>query len=200
MDLSDPSAAAILCVQALEAGGLACAVCGGLALAAYGVPRETRDVDVAVADVTAAAASSALSAAGLDVVVAFDDVRFGGLRVGRVTLLGGTRHTPSPTTGLNVLDLVRPRSPRYAVAVLARAVEGSLRGARIRLVSPEDFVLLKLLASRDRDLEDAAGVLGTAADVLDLGVVEDEVARLASELPDWDVRGRWLKVRRAATP
>lgn len=195
MDLADPTATAILCTQALAKAGLAYAVCGGLALAAYGVPRETRDVDVAVVDATTIAAAAALTRAGLDVAVTFDDVQFGGLRLGRVTLLGGLPDVAPEVKGLNVLDLVRPRSARYAAALVRRAVEGKIRGVSIQVISLEDFVTLKVLASRDRDLEDAASVLDVARGVIDLAEVAAEVERLAAEIPDWDVRGRWVRIR-----
>ena len=56
MDLGDPTEAALLCAEAFDRAGVRYAVFGGLALAAYGEPRETRDVDLAVLDVPAARA------------------------------------------------------------------------------------------------------------------------------------------------
>lgn len=78
-------------------------------------------------------------------------MRFGGNRVTRLTLLpeaGG----PS----LNTVDLVEPLSARTR-GWYTRALAGTLRGASLRLVTPEDFVVLKVLSTRERDLEDAAG-------------------------------------------
>ncbi len=193
MDLTDPTNAALLCADALDRAGLEYAFYGGLVLAAYGEPRETHDVDVAVVDLRAEAATRALERVGIRCVVPFDGVVFGGLSLGRVTLLGGEGHL-----GLNMLDLVRPHSARYAAAALGRATEDDMRGRRVRVVSPEDYVIFKALATPDRDLDDAASVLRRIGDVLDFGLIEREVDVLASEIPDWDVRATWSSVRKRA--
>ena len=63
MNLDDPIATALRVADALDQAGVRYALFGGLLLAAYGDPRETRDVDLAVLDVTAAEATRALDAA-----------------------------------------------------------------------------------------------------------------------------------------
>jgi hypothetical protein len=111
-----------------------------------------------------------------------------------VTLPGG-----KDAVGLNVLDLVRPRSERYAAQVLDRANTGTLRGRPITVVTPEDLVILKLLASRERDLEDAASVLGRTGDVLDTTLIDREADALALGIPDWRVQERWAAAQRQAS-
>ncbi|MBI5481408.1 MAG: hypothetical protein HY906_21290 [Deltaproteobacteria bacterium] len=185
LDLDDPTATILAVVRSLREAGIESAVYGGLALAAYGEPRETKDADVAVCGTGAPAAVDALRRGGLDCTVAFDRVRFGGHTVTRVTLLGG-----STATGLNVAGLVEPRSARYARASLERAVPVSLRGQMVRVLSPEDFVVFKVLSTRERDLEDAATVLRVLAGRLDLGAIGAEAACLGAEIPDHDVAGR----------
>jgi hypothetical protein len=185
LDLDDPTAIALAIFRALSARRIDAALYGGLALAAYSEPRETRDADFAVAGLTARAGSTALESLGVHLVVAMDRAPFGGLLVTRITLAeGGGR------AGLNVVDLVEPRSQRFAAAALDRAVTGSLRNESIRVLCPEDFILFKLLSTRDRDVEDAASVLGAPDLSIDRALLEAEVARLASEIPDHDVRGR----------
>lgn len=189
MNLNDPVATALLVAEALDGSQQRYALFGGLLLAAYGEPRETRDADIAVMDLTAEAARQALEAAGLHSAVSFEAVTFGGLSVGRVALLGGDAHI-----GLNVLDLVRPRSPRYSRAALDRAVQVPLRGRAIQALAIEDFLIFKALATRDRDLDDAASVLRRSADLVDLSLVEREVDALAVEIADWDVHSRWAAI------
>jgi hypothetical protein len=123
----------------------------------------------------------------------FENLRLGGLSLGRVTLLGGDEHL-----GLNVLALVRPRSARYALAALDRAVRVPLRDRTIHALTADDFVIFKALATRDRDLEDAASVLRRSGDALDRALVEAEIARLAEEIPDWDAQARWAEIRARA--
>ncbi|HVQ75971.1 MAG TPA: hypothetical protein VMT79_10585 [Candidatus Binatia bacterium] len=190
LDLDDPTAVALAISQALCARRIEAALYGGLALAAYGEPRETRDADFAVAGPASAAATAAVADLGVQVVLALDRQPFGGLLISRMTLAeGGGR------TGLNVADLVEPRSSRFAAAALARAVPSVLRGVTIRVLSPDDFVLFKLLSTRDRDLEDASTVLRAADLSLDHVLIDSEVRRLAREIPDHDVTARLARLR-----
>jgi len=55
LDLSDPIAVLLAAADALNSAGFEIAAYGGLALAAYGTPRETRDADDAGAVLTALA-------------------------------------------------------------------------------------------------------------------------------------------------
>jgi len=189
LDLDDPTAVALAIFRTFSARRIEAALYGGLALAAYGEPRETRDADFAVAGLGGAAAAEALATIGVRPILALDRVCFGGLLMSRITLAeGGGR------TGLNVLDLVEPRSARFARAALGRAVTGSLRGTAIRVLSPEDFVLFKLLSTRDRDLEDAVTVLRAQDLPLDRSFIDAEAVRLAAEIPDHDVTGRLARL------
>ena len=104
--------------------------------------------------------------AGLDALITFENVRFGGLELSRLTLLGET-----PDLGLNAVALVRSRSPRYAAAAVTRAVTGTLRAVDVR-----------------------AAIRRSAA-ALDESLLEGEVVRLADELLDFDVRARWTAIQ-----
>ena len=192
MNLDDPVATALFAAEALDRAGCLHALMGGLLMAAYGEPRETRDADIAVVDLTVDRVCDVLSRAGLKCRVAIPDagVTLGGLSVGHASLLGGDDHL-----GLNVLDVVRTRSPAYDVRALDRAARVPLRDRTIRALSPEDFVLFKALATRDRDLDDAASVPRRTGDLLDLDLIECEVTALAEEIPDLDVRRNWETIR-----
>jgi predicted nucleotidyltransferase len=187
IDLADPTSVALLAASAFEAAGIDHALYGGLLLAAYGRPRETRDADLAVLDVSAAAARDALVSSDLDASVSFERVRFGGLTVTRIALVGGD--------ALNTVDLVRPVSDRYARAVLDRSLRAPLRGRSITVVTPEDFVVLKALSTRDSDLADAASVVASCGAALDVTLIEQEVGRLESEVRDAAVAARWSAIR-----
>ncbi len=182
IDLDDPIALLLATVTELTKAGLEHAVYGGLALAMYGEPRETKDADVAVAHVSLAAAQAALSRIGATVVPAFDSVPFGGLRISRLSLLGAGK--------LNTVDLVTPTSPGYAARVQARVLRGRLEGQELRVVSPEDFVVLKILSTREHDLQDARSVMMSLGTKLDRAVIIDEIRALAAELPAHDVVAR----------
>ena len=189
MDLTDPTTVALAASQAFEQIGNAAAVYGGLALAAFGEPRETKDADFVVASLPLDRLIRSLDSLGLSPEVSFERVGFGGNLITRVALLGG------PTAaGLNVLDLVEPRYPQFAADVLSRAMVGTLRGQTVRLVSPEDFVLVKVLSTREIDLNDAASVLRCLRDRLDIDAIRRTAQALAREIPDHDVAERLDRV------
>ncbi len=67
-----------------------------------------------------------------------------------------------------------------------------LRGQPLRVVAPEDFVVLKILATRDRDLEDARTVLRSLAGRLDVELIERLLNELSTDILDYDFMARWL--------
>lgn len=189
MNLDDPTAVALLAADALGRAGIEHALYGGLLLAAYGTARETRDADLAVAGASPREAARSLEERGIHALVAFERSAFGGLWVSRVTLLGG-----SDATGLNTLDLVEPRSTDYARRALARSLGSTLRGQAIRLLSPEDFVVFKILSTREQDLIDASSVLASLGGDIDRGAIDSELATLASQTPEHPIDERWRRV------
>src|SRR5262249_35970481 len=90
----------------------------------------------------------------------------------------------------NMVDLVEPRSTRYAKAAQERAIAATLRGVAVRVLAPEDFVLFKALSTRERDVEDAASVVRALGSDIDVDAVVAEAERLAAEIPDHDILGR----------
>jgi len=173
--LDDPIQLAILAERALR--GRPHGLYGGLALAVYGEPRETRDADVAVLDCAPDTVTRELGALGIETTVSFNGVPFGGLLISRVVVYSEARE------GLNTLDLVQPADAEYGRRALARTVTAPLAGEPVSIVSPEDFVILKLLSTRDRDLEDAACVHNRCRDILDHRLVAAEVTLLDAALP-----------------
>jgi hypothetical protein len=193
LDLDDPIAVLLAAVDAFRAHALPAAAYGGLALAAYGEPRETKDADLAVASVGAETARDALVAAGLDASLTFNRVTFGGNFISRITLLPGDE-----ATGLNTVDLVEPRSPRFARDAVERSIEGTLRGQSLHVLTPEDFILFKALSTRERDLEDAATVMRSLTERLDSELIDVEASRLAKEIADHDVIDHLRRIRALA--
>jgi hypothetical protein len=190
MQLDDPTALALLAAEALRRAGIGHALYGGLLLAAYGEARETRDADMAVAGASATQAARALATTGLRTTVALERARFGGLWLSRVTLIGGI-----DGSDLNTLDLVEPLSLDYARSALARALDSTLRGQPIRLLTPEDFVVFKVLSTREKDLDDAASVLRALGAEVDCEQIEAAVLALQGEVKDHPVAERWRRVR-----
>ena len=190
MDLDDPTAVALAAADALGRAGAAHALYGGLLLAAYGAPRETRDADLAVAGAGVEAVARELAVGGVSARVAFERTRFGGLWVSAITLNGG-----ESADGLDTVDLVEPRGIAYAERALGRSLDSTLRGQRIRLLSPEDFVVFKVLSTREQDRIDAASVLRALGHELDREALDAELDTLREELADEPIAERWSQVR-----
>lgn len=193
MNWANPNEAVIRVVEALTTAGIPHAVYGGLLLAAYGEPRETTDVDLAVAEADREAVSSALERAGIESRPTFEGMALGGVTVDRLTLFGG-----GDATGLNCVDLVRPRSARFRSAVLDRRVFATVGTVRLPVVTPGDFVLLKCLSDRPHDARDAASVLRLSGAFIDRDALRAEAALLAGEHPDCDPRPRLESALRIA--
>jgi hypothetical protein len=190
MNLDDPVATALRVARLLENAEIRYGLYGGLAVAAWGVARETKDADLAVLSADARQLVEILSRDGMRAVEAFDRVRFGGLIISRATLLGGDHDH-----GLNVVDLVEPASPRYATVAIGRALRAPLRDVEISLLAPEDVVIFKVLSTREKDLEDATALMRALGDDLDMGIIETEIERLGVEIDGHDVESRWRRCR-----
>lgn len=187
MDLRDPIAVALGAAEALGGLGIPHALYGGLLLAAYGEARETRDADLAVIQADAREAAGRLEQHfGVRCLLAFEEQRFGGLLLSRLTLL--------EEEALNSVDLVTPVDSAYAARALDRCLESSLRDRAIRVLTPEDFVVFTLLSSRDRDLDDARSVVEGLGDDLDLEAIAAEVVVLSGD-PAHPLEERWARLR-----
>jgi hypothetical protein len=188
MDLTDPTAVALDIAEVLQREGIDHALYGGLLLAAYGHARETKDADLAVVHADATATSSLLAShLGLHCTVAFDRQRFGGLVISRITLVEGDE--------LNTLDLVEPTDPEYAARALARSLASTLRQREIHVLTPEDFVIFKVLSTRELDLEDASSVLRALGPDLDTELLQQEIDGLAGSVGSHPLRDRWRRIR-----
>ncbi len=142
------------CVALLERMGLPYAVMGGLAVRVYGIPRATYDIDITVAIERDRLAElyEALTALGYTVPELYasgwvDQVA--GMPVVKARLF-------NHTGGLD-LDLFLAETP-YQRQLLARRVRAEVDGSTVWLVSPEDLILLKLVANRPRDQGDVADI------------------------------------------
>ncbi len=188
MDLADPVAVTLAVADCFREEAIPHALYGGLLLAAYGEARETKDVDVAVVHADGVAIAGILDRRlGLRTMPAFERRSFGGLLVSRVSLVEGEE--------LNTLDLVEPADADYARRALGRGIESTLRRRPIHALTPEDFVLFKLLSSRERDLADARSVIQSLGADLDRALVEEEVRSLAASLPEHPISDRWNLLR-----
>jgi hypothetical protein len=132
-------------------------VIGGVAVAVWGEPRVTRDVDLKVL-LGRDDADRLLAALSLDYVSLLPDPREALRRQAMLFVqdAAGAR-----------LDLLLADTP-YDVLAIQRGRDVEWQpGVTIRVCSPEDLVIYKLISTRLRDHEDAQGVVRRQGSNLD---------------------------------
>lgn len=165
------------CFDLLRRSRVRSLVIGGLAVIALGEPRLTGDVDLVVF-VSEADAERLIRMAGRS---GFDvDPE---LERQRLRETGTLRFRRPPFQ----LDLIRA-SMAFEEAAYERSSRRRLFGTLVRFPSPEDLILFKVLAARDKDILDAVGVARRHRERLDvryLGMTMTEICELAEDLAPW---------------
>ena len=161
----------------LEEQGTRFLVVGGLAVVAVGEPRTTADAD-AVVFVTPAESQSLIrkaAEAGFDLR---EDVERE-----RLETTGTMRFRRGPFQ----IDLITASLP-FEQTAYERARFHELFGMRLPFPSPEDLILFKVLAGRDKDILDATGVARRHAGRLDVAYLEQTllpICELAEDMAPW---------------
>ena len=127
------------------------AIIGAFAASFYGVVRASLDVDAVIS----------LGPGQADINTLTDELHKAGLKT---TSRTGDLGDPVGAV-LNVEDAFRNRVDLLmkirgmTEAIFSRVVEAEFLNTRIRVISLEDFIVMKIFAGSPRDLDDAAGVL-----------------------------------------
>jgi predicted nucleotidyltransferase len=172
-------AAALRAVKRLLAdAGIECVLIGGQAAVYHGSERTTRDIDFTawLADAEIGRFIERARAAGFETVQG-DPLAAALTR--RVLIL---LHASS---GIQI-DLMLAGSP-FEDEVLRRAEEGVVGGVSLRVVRPDDLIVYKLLASRERDIFDVTCILEKGADGLEVDRVRSILAELDEALGRGDL-------------
>jgi hypothetical protein len=150
-------------------------VIGGIAVIAHGVPRQTVDVDATVwaAHLETTQVLKALSTFSIQPRIA-DVLDFA--RRSQVLLL---RHEP---TGVPI-EVSLAWAP-FEEEALGRASEIDFAGVLIPVATPEDLLIYKVLAWRDRDRYDIEQLLTLYGDAVDLEKIRNFVREFAQILED----------------
>jgi hypothetical protein len=142
-------------IELLDSLSIPYAVMGGVAVRAYGVPRPTYDIDLT------------LVVSREDLPGLFEHLKDSNYSIPEAYESGWV----DDLKGLKLLKLVRYMNDKtldvdlflseteYQAEVMKRRCRAEAEGRVIWLVSPEDLVLLKLLAGRPRDIGDVTDVL-----------------------------------------
>lgn len=149
------------------------AIIGGIAVIARGVPRLTRDIDVAIAgeDISIPALASQLAEAGIVPRIS-DAIAFA--EESQVLLL---RHHES---GVDI-DVSLAWLP-FELEALAAASFESLGGVRTSIAMPEDLIIFKAVAWRPQDQQDVERLLALYGSRVDLDRIRRHVKQLGDAL------------------
>jgi hypothetical protein len=146
----------LLMIDCLTELNIDYAVMGGLAVRVHAIPRPTNDVDLTVALSRDRLQGwfVELEKRGLSVPETY--------RYGWVDMVAGMpiiklKTYLDPTQSVDI-DVFLAES-EYQSSILSRKIRAEVDGKPIWLVSAEDLILLKLIASRPRDLLDIADIL-----------------------------------------
>jgi hypothetical protein len=158
-------------------------VFGAQAALIYGAVRVTADVDVTVrlGKVTPTRLAAALKRRGF--VLQVNDPSF--IRTTRVLPV---LHIPTSVPA----DLVLA-GPGLEDLFLERAVVHDLGGVQVPVARAEDLIVMKLLAGRDKDLEDVAAIV--AAGELDTKDISSTLAMVEAALGQSDLVPLWELLR-----
>jgi hypothetical protein len=151
---------------------------GAQAVQVWGQPRLSADVDVTVlpGELSSATLVERLERGGFDLRV--PDVEDFVRRTRVLPFVHRTSRLP--------LDLVLG-GPGPEEEFLSRARKVLVEGVEIPVISPEDLIVTKILASRPKDLEDVRGILRSRGEGLDLGRVRSLLSLLEEALGQSDL-------------
>jgi hypothetical protein len=145
-------------VRFLDRHRMPYAVIGGIAVSLRGEPRVTADVDVVIGTDVAGALQL------LDAIqpTPFEPLFQGAEEVVERTLILPLRHTASGVK----LDIAVGLSG-FERQTIARATPVDFRDFSVAIATAEDLLIMKVLASRPRDIQDARGIIAAQAPNLD---------------------------------
>jgi Nucleotidyl transferase of unknown function (DUF2204) len=184
--MSELGDALALITRVMDRNGIPFMVIGGLAVAVWGEPRATRDVDVTV-DVEAIGVESFVRAAAACGNPRPDDP---------VAFAERTGVLPVRTAAEVPVDFVLAALP-FELEAIRRARLVAVEGTGVPICAPEDLVVHKIVSERPRDLEDVVGVLRRQKD-LDRSGLDRTIGALASDLGDVSVANRYAAAKLAA--
>lgn len=170
--------------------GIPSAVIGGIAVAVWGNPRVTRDVDLKVM-VDRDDAVKLLAILGNDYKVIHDQPELALRRLGYVFV------SDSRDTRLDLL-LADNSFDRQAIT-RARQVQVAPR-IRLRICTAEDLIIYKLITTRGRDIEDVQNVMARQGNRLDDKYILNWLTQFEQALDDSTLVATYRRMRGKIEP
>lgn len=163
-------------VSFLEDAEIPYMVIGGIANLVWGVTRATQDVDITV-QVSEEDFPDFLREIGK---------AFSILPADPENFVRDTRVLPVQTSNGIRIDLIFAGLP-YEETALGRAREIAIQGFPVRICSPEDLIIHKIISERPRDREDVEGIFRQQGSNLDFVYLDPIVRQLGEALGHSDI-------------
>jgi hypothetical protein len=159
-------------MAALDELGAPSMIIGGIAVIAAGVPRETVDIDATVLGRSATLDDTVAALSRHGITPRVDDaIQFA--RERQVLLL---RHVSGVTMELSFAWFP------FEEEALSHALQATVQSVSVRLARPEDLIIYKAAAWRDRDRSDIERLLVLHIDEIDLDRVRTLVGEITAAL------------------
>jgi len=165
--------------------GIPSIVIGGVAVAAWGEPRVTRDVDLKIL-LDRRGSTRLLELLAKDYQFLVSDP-YKALREQAMVFVQDTLGTR--------LDLLLADTPYDVIAINRGREEEIQPGVTIRLCSPEDLILYKLISTRARDHEDARSVIRRQGDILEDDYIIEWLKQFEQALDDSTLVAEYRRLR-----
>lgn len=152
-------------------------VFGAQAVSVWGKPRTTADVDITIGpEVPLSEVFESLAASGFEAALNVDG-----------DFLRNTPVLPVVHTATGIpLDIVIGRSG-FETTFLDRAVAVELAGVSVPVVAPDDLIVLKLIAGRPKDIEDATTIVAAQHGEMDLDRIRNLLRQIEEALDQSDL-------------
>jgi len=180
--MTELEAALVEIAAFLDESGLRYMLIGGLAVALWGEPRATLDVDVSVW-VEPGRFEAAIRSVAAEFRTAPD----------ALALAARTRVLPVLTAQGSRVDLVFAVLPEE-LAMIARAHRKAIGAVEIPIVSVEDLIWMKLISERSKDREDARRLLRRFRGTLDRAYLEPRLREISEALSRDDILETYRRV------
>ena len=155
---------------------------GSVASSAHGMPRSTRDLDIVIAPTRAQLQALMREFPNSDYYADEQQAFEALIRRSQFNII-------DHVTGWKV-DFIIAEDSEYGNTALARRKAIDMGGNAVYVASAEDVLIAKLrwakMSGSERQLQDAAGIVSTQADNLDVAYVESWVRKLSLD-NQWDV-------------
>lgn len=165
----------------LEKNKIPYMVIGGVANLFWGLPRTTLDVDVTVR----------IQEKELDSLIKKISRRFRHRTSNPKEFILQTQVLPLEDTNGVRADLVMAVLP-YEEKAIERARTQKIGRQKVRIISPEDLIIYKIISDRPKDQEDVRGIIQKVGSSLDRKYLDPAVKQLANALSKADIWSFYL--------